>query len=173
VSRRSLLLTGVCVGIVALLGVVLVATTGGIEGSGGSTATLAGVLRAARPAGTPFVGLTETNLGVGGRCLKVVVADTLSERVAGLRERSDLGGYDGMLFVFDGPTDVGFTMSTVPVPLEIGFYDGAGDPVSERHMVPCPDVEARCPAYRASGPFSYAVETPGGSLPSGALGGCS
>jgi len=72
-----------------------------------------------------------------------------------------------------GSTDSGFTMSTVPVSLDIGFYGGSGAPVSTRHMVPCPDVEARCPAYRASGPFSYAIETPRGSLPSGALGVCS
>ena len=59
--------------------------------------------------------------------------------------RRDLGDYDGMLFVFDGATDVGFTMSTVPVPLDIGFYDADGNLVSTRRMKPCAEVEDECP----------------------------
>ena len=59
------------------------------------------------PASAPFAGLTEAQLGVGGRCLHVVVADDETERVQGLRQRSDIGPYDGMLFVFDAPVDTG------------------------------------------------------------------
>ena len=120
----------------------------------------------------PFEGLTEAQLGVGGRCLRVVVADDEAERVQGLRRRRDIGPYDGMLFVFDEPVDTPFTMSTVPVPLEIGFYAADGSPVSRRHMKPCPHAEADCPDYHSSGPFSYALETLRGKLPSGALSGC-
>ncbi len=125
------------------------------------------------PASSSFVGLTETQLAVGGRCLRVVVADDRDERVQGLRQRRDLGPYDGMLFVFDAPTETGFTMSTVPVPLDIGFYSADGAPVSRRHMKPCPYAEAECPDYEAGGPFTVALETLGGKLPSGALSGCS
>ena len=124
------------------------------------------------PAAAPFVGLTEAQLGVGGRCLRVVVADDETERVQGLRQRRDIGPYDGMLFVFDEPVDTTFTMSTVPVPLEIGFYAADGSPVSRRHMKPCPHAEADCPDYHSGGPFNYALETLGGKLPSGALSGC-
>ena len=70
-----------------------------------------------------------------------------------------------MLFVFDGATDVGFTMSTVPVPLDIGFYDADGKPVSTRHMKPCAKVEDECPVYRSDEPFTYALETLKGKLP--------
>jgi uncharacterized membrane protein (UPF0127 family) len=125
------------------------------------------------PASAPFVGLTETQLAVGGRCLRVVVADKETERVQGLRQRHDLGPYDGMLFVFDGPTQATFTMSTVPVALDIGFYAADGAPISRRHMKPCPQAEAECPAYEAGAPFVHALETLGGKLPSGALSGCS
>jgi uncharacterized membrane protein (UPF0127 family) len=124
------------------------------------------------PASAPFEGLTEAQLGVGGRCLHVVVADDETERVQGLRQRRDIGPYDGMLFVFDEPTNTAFTMSTVPVSLEIGFYAADGSPVSRRHMKPCPHAEANCPNYHSSGSFSYALETLGGKLPSGALSGC-
>ena len=63
-------------------------------------------------------------------------------------------------------------MSTVPVPLEIGFYAADGTPVSRRHMKPCPHAEADCPDYHSGGPFTYALETLTGKLPSGALSGC-
>ena len=100
------------------------------------------------------------------------MADDEPERVKGLRQRRDLGPYDGMLFVFDAPTQTTFTMSTVPVPLEIGFYGTDGAPVSQRHMLPCPNAEADCPSYSAGAGFTLALETLGGKLPSGALSGC-
>lgn len=129
------------------------------------------VLRA-KPASAPFVGLTETQVAVGGRCLRVVVADDDAERVQGLRRRRNLGAYDGMLFVFDSPTESPFTMSTVLVPLEIGFYSADGSPVSRRHMKPCPGADAECPDYEAGAPFTDALETLSGELPSGALSAC-
>ena len=124
------------------------------------------------PASAPFQGLTEAQVGVGGRCLRVVVADDQAERVQGLRTRRDIGAYDGMLFVYDEPVATPFTMSTVRVPLEIGFYASDGSPVSRRHMKPCPHAEADCPDYHSGGPFVFALETLSGKLPPGALSGC-
>jgi uncharacterized membrane protein (UPF0127 family) len=88
--------------------------------------------------------------------------------------RSDLGTYDGMLFVFGGTTHSSFTMSSVPVPLDIGFYDASGLPVDRLVMQPCPDRSVgECPSYRSRGPFDYALETLEGELPDGGLSGCS
>jgi uncharacterized membrane protein (UPF0127 family) len=145
----------------------------GSTGDGHTAGPLAASLHAATPAEAPFVGLTEAQLAVGGKCLRTVITDSESERVEGLRERSDLGPYDAMLFQFPGPTEVGFTMSTVPVPLEIGFFSADGTRTSTRHMLPCPKAENECPVYRADGPFEFAVETIGRKLPAGDLGGCS
>ena len=133
---------------------------------------LASALAAATPAAAPFEELTATQLSVGGHCLRTVIADSTDERVAGLRRRSDLGPYDAMLFVFPGPTETAFTMSTVPVPLEIGFYDGVGVRTAARHMKPCPGSEAACPVYGSDGPFTYALETLSGELPGGNLSSC-
>ena len=134
---------------------------------------LGSVLAGAPPATAPFTGLTEVRLGIGGDCRHVVVADDTDERATGLMRRNDLGSYDGMLFVFDGPTSSSFTMSDVPVPLDIGWYDAAGRPVDRLRMLPCPDgTVADCPAYSSRGPYSYAVETLGGELPGGALSAC-
>ena len=122
------------------------------------------------PATAPFTGLTEVRLGIGGDCRHVVVADDTDERATGLMRRNDLGSYDGMLFVFDEPTSSSFTMSDVPVPLDIGWYDAAGRPVDRLLMQPCPDgTVSDCPAYSSGGTYSYAVETLGGELPGGAL----
>ena len=125
----------------------------------------------AAPAGKPFPTQTETVLRVGSARLRIVVADDAPERAQGLRTRADLGDYEGMLFVFDAPTTSAFTMSTVPVELDIGFYDDDGRPVDRLRMEPCAGGEAECPIYRASGLFRFALETLAGDLPRGRLAG--
>jgi hypothetical protein len=135
----------------------------------GAKRSLDDALDDARPAHAPFVGLTQTRIGVGGDRLRVVLADESDERVQGLRERSDIGSYDGMLFVFDKPTDTAFTMSTVPVILDIGFYNARGRLVDRLRMEPCPDAEADCPLYQPDGEFTYALETLADGLPRGRL----
>lgn len=136
--------------------------------------TLAPVLATARPAEAPFRGLTELRLSIGGDCRRIVVADEVGERAVGLMRRRDLGPYAGMLFVFERPVQGAFTMSDVPVALDIGWYDAAGRPVDRLVMQPCPDrTVSECPLYRSRGPYSSAVETLEGELPAGALSGCS
>src|SRR5204863_3140923 len=154
---------GIAVGVVALV------RSGSDDGLPGSTSHLRFT---AHPAVAPFAGATETRLAIGGRCARLVIADDVAERVQGLRQRDTLGPYDGMLFVFEQPTNTPFTMSTVPVPLDIGFYRAGGARVSRQRMTPCSRAEAACPSYTADAPFVYAVETLRGQLPSGALTAC-
>ncbi|HEX6311067.1 MAG TPA: DUF192 domain-containing protein [Acidimicrobiia bacterium] len=130
-------------------------------------------LENATPAEEPFAGLTEVQLAVGGSCLRLVAADVVDERVQGLRGRSDLGPYDGMLFVFDEPTASSFTMRGVPVPLDIGWYDARGFLIERTAMEPCPDDLEDCPAYSPGSRYRFALETLGDELPGGALGSCS
>lgn len=136
-----------------------------------SRASLARALAAATPARAPFRGLTQTRISVGNKVLKVVVANTESERETGLRQRRDAAPYDGMLFVFPSDTSTAFTMSTVPVSLDIGFYDASGSVVDRLLMKPCAGTDATCPRYVAKGLFRYALETTAGRLPRGALAG--
>ncbi len=123
------------------------------------------------PASEPFRELTQTRIEVGGKSLRVVVADTAEERSEGLRRRRTIGEYDGMLFVYTEPVEISFTMSTVPVPLDIAFYDGDGRVVSRLRMRPCADADADCPSYSADAEFVYALETLKGELPKGRLAG--
>ncbi len=153
-------------------------TGSGLDGSGDASGTRDGpraagitaALRAARGAEAPFRGLTETTVHVGDEEMRVVIADEASEQVTGLRRRRDLGRYDGMLFVYTEPTATAFTMSTVPVALDIGFYASDGRVVDRLRMEPCSGGDAECPVYRPRAEFRYALETLAGGLPRGALG---
>lgn len=136
---------------------------------GSPRASLERAVADAKPAKAPFRGLTTARLSVGGRDLALVIADDTDERTQGLRRRANARPYDGMLFAFDGATTTAFTMSTVPVALDIGFYDRRGRLVDRLRMEPCAGAESECPIYRASGPFRYALETVAGDLPRGRL----
>jgi len=138
------------------------------EGSGAAGSLIAH-LASATPADEPFAQLTQTEIRVGDQSLSVVIADDDDERGQGLRGRETIGAYDGMLFAFDQDSSTAFTMSTVPVPLDIGFYDAAGHVVDRLRMEPCADSDAACPIYQAKGAFRYALETLADDLPRGPL----
>jgi len=141
----------------------------GAPTAGASAPPVSSAVRAATQATQPFPDLTQTTIHLGRRALLVVVAQTQAEREAGLRQRATLGPYRGMLFVFQGDSSVGFTMSTVPVALDIGFYGANGRALDRLRMTPCPHPENECPVYEASHSFRYAVETLAGRLPRGSL----
>jgi uncharacterized membrane protein (UPF0127 family) len=141
--------------------------------SGAVAAPLQDVISSEQPAAAPFAGLTETRVAVGGRCLRVVVADTEAERERGLMNRTDLGPYDGMLFIVPNDSSDAFWMGGTRVPLDIGWYDRQGATDGNASMVPCPaDVVSRCPQYHAQRDWRFALETLRNHLPTGALGGC-
>ena len=175
-SRRPLVITLLVLGAIALA-VVLVKVLDEVADPtpDAGSIPLTAVLPQSVPARAPFVGLSEVRAAIGGTCLRLVVADSQDERVAGLRDHtSDLGPYDGMLFVFQGPSESAFTMSGVDDPLDIAFFEQDGSRNSTRAMKPCPvKAETQCPVYRADGPYVFAVETKAGELPSGPLTACS
>ena len=120
----------------------------------------------------------EKKIGVGAGCLRVQVADTSEKRSHGLRARTDMGGFDGMVFEFPdvlpGPgmidhTKLRFTMSGVKFPLTIGFYDESGLRVDAVDMETCSGSDNSCPSYGSKGDFRTAIETPKGKLPDGPL----
>ena len=127
----------------------------------------------------PGPAFAEKKIGVGASCLRVQVADTAEKRSHGLRVRSDMQGFDGMVFEFPdvlpGPglidhTKLRFTMSGVKFPLTIGFYDESGLRVDAVDMETCAD--GNCPSYGSKAGFRTAIETPKGKLPDGPLTAC-
>lgn len=97
---------------------------------------------------------------VTGWC--VLLAASPAERGRGLMEVTDLGGYAGMLFVWDDDTSSSFYMRNTPTPLSIAWFDADGDLVSTADMDPCADVDD-CPTYGAAGSYRFALEVPQGS----------
>jgi len=157
------------------VGAVLAAVAFTGCGGGGDVAatTIAAAVASAGPASSPFSQLTEIRLADGDRCERIVVADDAVERARGLMGLTDLGQYDGMLFVFADDVGTAFTMYETEIALDIGWYTSAGAPVDRAEMVPCPEVDpADCPLTRASDRYRYALETPAGGLGAGALAGC-
>lgn len=95
-------------------------------------------------------------------CLLVAAAP--EQRQRGLMEVEDLGGYDGMVFVWDQDTAGGFWMRNTVLPLSIAWFDAEGAFVSATDMAPCPDDEPDCPIYEPAGPYRFALEVPQGRL---------
>jgi uncharacterized membrane protein (UPF0127 family) len=175
-SRRAVTVTLLVVGVIAVaVGVVKVLDVVGDPDPHAGGLPLSAILSRATPAQAPFEGLSELHVAIGyDHCLRLVVADSTAEHAAGLRDHTELGPYDGMLFVYPGPTEASYTMSGVTAPLDIGFFDSDGARNSTRAMKPCPDKATNeCPLYNADGPFAYAVETLKGHLPSGPITACS
>jgi uncharacterized membrane protein (UPF0127 family) len=156
----------------ALLALALIVALGLRHGAEPFPARLRPVFAQATAAHAPFVGLTETRAMVGGRCLRVVIADSEAERQRGLMDRTDLGGYQGMLFVSPREVSNVFTMSGTKVPLDIAWFRSDGTRGNTAHMVPCRGTVSSCPLYPPGTAWRFALETLRGGLPSGDLGAC-
>jgi uncharacterized membrane protein (UPF0127 family) len=126
-----------------------------------------------QPAAPPFEAFSQSRVAVDHRCLRVLVASTTSQRIQGLRDVTDLGAYDGMLFVFPSDSFARFTMAQTPLPLDIGWYSSDGAPVDRVRMSPCPrGSDASCPEYGSRRRYRYALETRVGALGAGGLSTC-
>lgn len=75
---------------------------------------------------------------------------------------TDLGGLDGMLFVWEDDTGAAFHMLDTLIPLDIAFFSVGGSLVDRLTMEPCTTEE--CPTYSASTLYRYALEAPAGDL---------
>lgn len=101
-------------------------------------------------------------MSVGEEELSVWVADQREERVQGLRGVNELPtGVDGLLFVFDTPTETAFVMEDTLIPLDVWFFDVDGALVGSDEMTPC--TAAPCSRYPTPGPVGWALETPAGA----------
>jgi len=94
--------------------------------------------------------------------LVVQVADTPTERQAGLMGRESLSPYDGMAFVGEEPLVTTFWMKDTLIPLSIAFWDADGRIISIIEMDPC--AEDPCPSYGPGEPFVGAVEVARGTF---------
>lgn len=95
----------------------------------------------------------------------LMVASTDEQRNRGLMEVTDLGGYDGMVFVWDHDTEGAFWMFNTVTPLSIAWFDAEGLFVSSTDMEPCTSEDGSdCPMYPPEGEYRFALEVFQGDL---------
>lgn len=114
---------------------------------------------------------TDADAGVTARLVSservvdicILVADTAEERQRGLSRRTDLGPFDGMLFVFESAGVWPFWMKDTLIPLDLVPLGTAGELTSPIPMQPCP-AGATCPTYPPEFAYTRALEFPAGRL---------
>jgi len=168
-ARLGAALAVVGVLVLAVAGVTALRNDGDDDGGGPSGSTAPPSAASGRTP-VPGYGFGEVALVVvepdGTRhVLCVMTAEDAAQRQRGLMEVTDesLGGYDGMLFLFDVDSSGGFWMRNTPMPLSIAYLSADGAIVSTTDMEPCEDAP-ECPSYAADGPYRSALEVPQGRL---------
>jgi len=95
-----------------------------------------------------------------------LLAGNEAQRQTGMMGRTDLGGYDAMVFAWPRAVNkdrVFFYNRKVPIDLSIAWFGESGKFVSSADMPSCGDVPD-CPTFKASGDYKFAVEVPKGGL---------
>jgi uncharacterized membrane protein (UPF0127 family) len=147
------------------------ATSAGPASSAGSTAGSGSPPTTGAPTGgrvpQGYRSVTIRIVGADGSSREwcVLVADTPSLQARGLMDVDSLGGYDGMVFRFDQPSNGSFYMFHTDIPLSIAFFEQGGAFLSSTDMAPCTSTSASdCPLYAATGPYTEALEVVPGDL---------
>jgi uncharacterized membrane protein (UPF0127 family) len=138
---------------------------GGDEARSTTTTAASGTASSVVPEGFGSVRVTIEPASGPPRETCMWEAASEAQRARGLMEVTDpdLGGRDGMVFVYETDAGGGFWMRNTPMPLSIAYLDAGGRLVSTADMAPCGDSPS-CPAYPAGGPYRYAVEVRQGGL---------
>lgn len=104
-----------------------------------------------------------------GEPLLVALADTPDRRSQGLMGVTDLGGLDGMVFLFPKPSVNRFWMKDTFIPLDIAFFAIDGSLLGVLTMEPC--TSEPCPEYGIDEESQWVIEALAGGfndLPAGA-----
>jgi uncharacterized membrane protein (UPF0127 family) len=97
--------------------------------------------------------LAATTLKVGMHGIRAQLALTPQQRQIGLMFRKEMPNHEGMLFVFDAPSQQCFWMRNTLIPLSIAFLADDGTVVNLADMKPQSD-ESHCSAR----PVRFALE---------------
>lgn len=93
--------------------------------------------------------------------VNVELADSESERQAGLSFKKYLGDYDGMLFVFNTETNAPFWMKDMQIPIDMIFFDSQGFIVDIKEaQAPC--TATYCPSITSKKSYMYVLEVNSG-----------
>lgn len=95
--------------------------------------------------------------------LNIELAETNAQRARGLMDRTQLGEYSGMVFVYPTTGIRSFWMYRTRIALDIAFMDEKGVLMEVQQMEPCRHKNAsRCPTYHPVAPYKMALEMAAG-----------
>ena len=97
--------------------------------------------------------LPTVQLTAGINLIKAEVASTPEQRATGLMFRRTMGNNEGMLFVFEQPSQQCFWMQNTLLPLSVAFVDDEGRIVNLDDMKPLTQ-NSHC----STGPVRYVLE---------------
>jgi uncharacterized protein len=101
----------------------------------------------------PQVSLPRVKLAAGMHQIDAQVASTNDERATGLMFRKEMPQHEGMLFVFDEPTQQCFWMKNTLLPLSVAFVADDGTVVNVDEMKP-QTLDSHC----SKKPVRYVLE---------------
>jgi uncharacterized membrane protein (UPF0127 family) len=118
-----------------------------------SLALAAAFLAAAAFAQEPQTNLPRVKLTAGMHVIDAQVATTPDERMTGLMFRQEMPQQEGMLFVFEYPSQQCFWMKNTLLPLSVAFVADDGTIVNTEEMQP-QTLDAHC----STRPVRYVLE---------------
>jgi uncharacterized membrane protein (UPF0127 family) len=113
----------------------------------------AALLSFAALAQEPQMNLPRVKLAAGMHNIDAQVAATTEQRTTGLMHRKEMPQHEGMLFVFEAPSQQCFWMKNTLLPLSIAFIADDGTIVNIDEMKP-QTLESHCSAK----PVRYVLE---------------
>jgi uncharacterized protein len=134
---------------------------------------LAAMFVAAAPASAqdqPQLNLPVVTLQAGMHNIRAQVARSVNERATGLMHRREMPQHEGMLFIFEQPSQQCFWMKNTLLPLSIAFIADDGSIVNIRDMQPqsldshCSDKPVRYVLEMNQGWFAKRAIKPGFKL---------
>jgi uncharacterized membrane protein (UPF0127 family) len=101
----------------------------------------------------PQTNLPRVKLSAGMHQIDAQVARTIDQRIVGLMFRKEMPQHEGMLFVFEEPSQQCFWMKNTLLPLSAAFIDDDGTVVNVEDMKP-QTLDSHCSAK----PVRYVLE---------------
>lgn len=100
----------------------------------------------------------ESWVELAGTRYTVEIADDDSERARGLMFRDQMARDRGMLFLHDREEPLAYWMKNTRIPLDILYFNGSRELVSQQRDVPACSAGDRCPPYPSRAPARYVLE---------------